>query len=63
MRTVDFAIPAKGESLVEAFQQWRQWADEKVCCDYALHMAVTWWSESVRFIIATTKPPPIAKTR
>lgn len=45
---IDFAIPAKGESLVEAFQQWRQWADEKVCCDYALHMAVTWWSESVQ---------------
>jgi len=45
---IDFAIPAKGQSLVEAYHQWRERADEKVCCDYALHVAVTWWSESVK---------------
>ena len=44
---VDFAIPAKGQSLIEAYEQWRERADEKVACDYALHMAVTWWSDSV----------------
>jgi hypothetical protein len=44
---VDFAIPSKGQSLLEAYQQWRDWADEKVCCDYGLHVAVTWWSELV----------------
>jgi len=44
---IDFVIPKKGESLVEAYHQWRNWADPKVCCDYGLHMAVTHWSDKV----------------
>ena len=44
---VDFVIPQKGESLLEAYEKWRGWADAKVCCDYALHVAVTWWSDKV----------------
>jgi len=44
---IDFVIPAKSESLVEAYEKWRGWADPKVCCDYGLHVAVTWWSDSV----------------
>lgn len=44
---IDFAIPQKGSSLVEAFGLWKSWADPKVCCDYALHVAVTWWSNKV----------------
>ena len=44
---IDFVIPAKGESLITAYQRWRGWADPKVCCDYGLHMAVTSWSEEV----------------
>ena len=44
---VDFVIPQKGESLLEAYEKWRNWADAKVCCDYALHVAVTWWSDKV----------------
>ena len=27
--TVDFVIPEKGESLLEAYEKWRKWADEK----------------------------------
>ncbi|XP_007056170.1 dihydropyrimidinase [Chelonia mydas] len=45
---IDFAIPQKGCSLVEAYDTWRNWADPKVCCDYALHVAVTWWSSKVK---------------
>ncbi|XP_040210773.1 dihydropyrimidinase isoform X2 [Rana temporaria] len=45
---MDFAIPKKGTSLIEAFDTWRSWADPKVCCDYALHVAVTWWSDKVK---------------
>ncbi|KAM6143027.1 dihydropyrimidinase [Phoenicopterus ruber ruber] len=45
---IDFAIPQKGCSLIEAFDTWKSWADPKVCCDYALHVAVTWWSNKVK---------------
>ncbi|XP_018414908.1 PREDICTED: dihydropyrimidinase [Nanorana parkeri] len=45
---IDFAIPKKGHSLIEAFDTWKSWADPKVCCDYALHVAVTWWSDKVK---------------
>ena len=41
-------IPAKNESLLAAYDRWRQWADAKVCCDYSFHVAVTWWSDQVR---------------
>uniref|UniRef100_A0A8C9ENV6 Dihydropyrimidinase n=1 Tax=Pavo cristatus TaxID=9049 RepID=A0A8C9ENV6_PAVCR len=44
---IDFAVPQKGCSLIEAFNKWKGWADPKVCCDYALHVAVTWWSDKV----------------
>ena len=37
-----------GEPLINAYTKWRSWADEKVCCDYSLHMAVTYWNEDVR---------------
>eukprot|EP00760_Papus_ankaliazontas_P010590 PhM_4_TR14361/c0_g1_i1/m.105285/K01464/DPYS, dht, hydA; dihydropyrimidinase len=45
---IDFVIPPKGTSLVEAVKQWRQWADEKVVTDYSLHCAITWWSDQVK---------------
>ena len=37
----------RGVSLIDAYKKWRGWADEKVCCDYGLHVAVTWWSDQV----------------
>lgn len=46
--SVDFVIPKKGESLLEAYDTWRARADPKVVCDYGLHVAITWWSKSVR---------------
>ncbi|CAI5662828.1 unnamed protein product [Oreochromis niloticus] len=45
---LDFVIPQKGKSLLEAHDRWREMADPKVCCDYSLHVAVTWWSDKVK---------------
>jgi len=43
---IDFVIPNPRQPLLEAFRQWRGWA-EKAAADYAFHVAVTWWDESV----------------
>ncbi|XP_072131035.1 dihydropyrimidinase [Mobula birostris] len=45
---LDFVIPQKGTSLLEAYDRWKSWADPKVCCDYSFHVAVTWWSAKVK---------------
>ncbi|UJR21231.1 hypothetical protein I4U23_024327 [Adineta vaga] len=44
---LDFVIPSKEQSLLEAYTQWRERADAKVCCDYGLHAAITTWNEQV----------------
>lgn len=43
---IDFVIPNPKQSLLDAFHTWRGWA-EKAASDYAFHVAVTWWDESV----------------
>ncbi|MCK0713956.1 dihydropyrimidinase [Chromohalobacter sarecensis] len=43
---IDFVIPNPGQPLMEAFETWRGWA-EKAASDYAFHVAVTWWDDSV----------------
>uniref|UniRef100_A0AAR2JVT3 Amidohydrolase-related domain-containing protein n=1 Tax=Pygocentrus nattereri TaxID=42514 RepID=A0AAR2JVT3_PYGNA len=45
---LDFVIPQKGASLLKAYERWRSTADPKVCCDYSLHVAVTWWDDTVK---------------
>lgn len=37
---VDMVVPEKGEAAKDAFIKWRKWADDKVCCDYALKLEV-----------------------
>lgn len=51
---LDFVIAKKGQSLLEAYDLWRKTADPKVCCDYSLHVAVTWWSDKVnKYLLAS----------
>ncbi|UCF79039.1 MAG: dihydropyrimidinase [Candidatus Eiseniibacteriota bacterium] len=41
---IDLAIPGRGQSLLDGLRIWMEKA-EKTVCDYALHMAVTWFGE------------------
>ncbi len=43
---IDFVIPDPKERILDAYKKWRGWA-EKSAADYSLHVAITWWDESV----------------
>ena len=43
---IDFVIPSPQQPLLEAYHQWRGWA-EKAAGDYTFHVAITWWSDKV----------------
>lgn len=45
---IDFVIPAKGVPLMDGYKQWMDKAEGKAVFDYGFHMAVTWWSDSVK---------------
>ena len=47
-KTVDFVQGIKDVSLLTMYDKYRRRADEKVCCDYSLHVIVTWWGEQVK---------------
>jgi len=43
---IDFVIPSPKQPLLDAYHQWRGWA-EKAAGDYSFHVAITWWSDQV----------------
>jgi dihydropyrimidinase len=43
---IDFVIPNPQQNVMEAYQQWREWAEKSVA-DYSFHVAITWWDETV----------------
>lgn len=45
---IDFACPNKGESLQYGLDLWHRKADGKASCDYAFHMTIDDWNESIR---------------
>jgi len=49
---IDFVIPNPGQDIMEAYHQWRDWA-EKAVADYTFHVAITWWNETVHEAMGT----------
>ena len=43
---IDYVVPARGQSLIEALETWKDKASKAVI-DYGFHMTVTWFSEQV----------------
>lgn len=44
---IDFVCTHRGSSILDMYEQYREWADAKVCCDYALHVIISGFSEKV----------------
>lgn len=40
-------LPEQHCSLLDAYEKCRALADAKTCCDYTLHVGVTWWGPKV----------------
>ena len=49
---IDFVIPDPQQDILEAYNNWRGWA-EKAAGDYSFHVAITWWDDSVREAMGT----------
>ncbi|MDX1509485.1 MAG: amidohydrolase family protein, partial [Woeseiaceae bacterium] len=49
---IDFVIPNPQQDIMEAYHQWREWAEKSVA-DYTFHVAITWWDESVHKAMGT----------
>ena len=43
---IDFVIPNPQQRIMEAYKNWREWA-EKSAIDYSFHVAITWWDQTV----------------
>jgi dihydropyrimidinase len=49
---IDFVIPNPQQNIMDAYREWRGWAEKSVA-DYSFHVAITWWDDSVCKDMAT----------
>jgi len=49
---IDFVIPNPQQNILDAYRDWRGWA-EKAVADYSFHVAITWWDDSVHADMGT----------
>jgi len=49
---IDFVIPNPQQNILDAYRQWREWAEKSVS-DYSFHVAITWWDETVHADMGT----------
>ena len=52
---IDFVIPNPQQNIMEAYKQWREWAEKSVA-DYSFHVAITWWDDSVHKDMGHARP-------
>ncbi|XP_053714914.1 dihydropyrimidinase-related protein 4 isoform X1 [Synchiropus splendidus] len=44
---IDHVLVEPGSSLLSVFQRWKEAAEERVCCDFSLHVDVTRWHDGL----------------
>lgn len=45
--TVDHVLVEPGSSLLSVFDQWKETAEQRACCDFSFHLDITRWHEGL----------------